>query len=348
MRTFKVGPFLPIGEGGFILSTTSPKIPATYGYNREVTMLAESLGMDFVFSMIKYRGIGVDSEFWHHSLESFTLMAALAECTTRVHLIGSVNILTIPPPIAAKMAVTIDHISHGRFGINIVTTGFPTEIKQMNLWSGTHDGRYDQASEYVTCLRRLWSEERVDFKGEYYTLVDCEASPKPLAKPAPAIYCAGASPRGLRFTIEHGDYSFITAPTPDAIKAKTKDIHEKGRAAGRNVGAMACLVPIVESTEAAARARFEHYKKGRDNGGVKLMVSEFGISAATEAEKLFDSMMFLGTPLIGDADKVAAILADMYKAGLDGAVFMFPDYIDDQIVMGTQVMPRFRELVERS
>jgi alkanesulfonate monooxygenase SsuD/methylene tetrahydromethanopterin reductase-like flavin-dependent oxidoreductase (luciferase family) len=59
-------------------------------------------------------------------------------------------------------------------------------------------------------------------------------------------------------------------------------------------------------------------------------------------------MMFLGTPLIGDADKVAAILADMYKAGLDGAVFMFPDYIDDQIVMGTQIMPRFRELVERS
>jgi hypothetical protein len=49
---------------------------------------------------------------------------------------------------------------------------------------------------------------------------------------------------------------------------------------------------------------------------------------------LFDSMMFLGTPLIGEADQVAAILADMYKAGLDGAVFMFPDYIDDQLVMG--------------
>ena len=311
-------------------------------------MLAESLGMDFVFSMIKYRGIGVASDFWHHSLESFTLMAALAECTKKVHLIGSVNILTIPPPIAAKMAVTIDQVSHGRFGINIVTTGLPTEIKQMNLWSGTHDGRYDQASEYVTCMRRLWSEERVDFKGEYYTLIDCESSPKPIAKPAPKIYCAGASPRGLKFTIDHGDFSFVTAPSPDAIKAKAKDIHEKSKSAGRDVGAMACLVPIVEETESAAKARFEHYVKGRDQAGVELMISEFGISAATAADKLFDSLMFFGTPLIGTVDQVAGILADMYTAGLDGAVFMFPNYIDDQILMGTQVMPRFRELVARS
>ena len=145
MRKFKVGPFMPIGDGGFILSTTSPRIQATYGYNREVALLAEDLGMDFLFSMIKYRGIGVESDFWHRCLESFTLISALAECTKKVELIGSMNILTVPPAVAAKMAVTIDHVSNGRFGVNIVTGGFPTEIKQMHLWTGTHDGRYDQA-----------------------------------------------------------------------------------------------------------------------------------------------------------------------------------------------------------
>lgn len=348
MRKFKVGPFLPISEHGFILSTTSPRLPSTYGYNREVALLAEDLGMDFVFSMIKYRGIGVDSPFWHSSLESLTMMSALAECTRKVELIGSVNIRTIPPAVLAKMAVTIDHVSHGRFGLNIVTGAFPTELKQMGLWGGDHDERYDQAAEYVTCLRKLWTEDRVDFAGRSYTLTDCESSPKPVSKPMLPIYCAGASKKGLSFTAQHGDYSFVTAPTTQAIKARAADIRAAGQEAGREVGTMACFVPIVGSTEAEARARFELFQSGRDTAGVERMMAEFGISSATAAQELFDSLMFLGTPLVGDVDQVAAILADLHLGGLDGAVFMFPDYIDDQVVMARQVMPRVRHILARS
>ena len=55
------------------------------------------------------------------TLESFTLMAGLAAVTTRIKLFATCAVLTLPPPIAARMAVTIDSISHGRFGINIVS-----------------------------------------------------------------------------------------------------------------------------------------------------------------------------------------------------------------------------------
>ncbi len=71
--------------------------------------------------MIKLRGFGGQSEFWDHNLESFTLMAGLAAVTKQIQLYASVAVLTIPPAIVARMASTIDSISGGRFGINIVS-----------------------------------------------------------------------------------------------------------------------------------------------------------------------------------------------------------------------------------
>ena len=96
----------------------------TFALNREIVQKAERYGLDFALSMIKLRGFGGKSEFWDHNVESFTLMAGLAAVTTRVKLYASVAVLTIPPAIVARMASTIDSISDGRFGINIVS-GWP-------------------------------------------------------------------------------------------------------------------------------------------------------------------------------------------------------------------------------
>jgi pyrimidine oxygenase len=71
--------------------------------------------------MIKLHGFGGKSEFWDHGLHSFTLMAGLASVTTKIRLYASTAVLTIPPAIVARMASTIDSISGGRFGVNIVS-----------------------------------------------------------------------------------------------------------------------------------------------------------------------------------------------------------------------------------
>jgi len=69
---------------------------------------------DFALSMIKLHGFGGPSRFWDYNLESFTLMAGLIPVTSRIRLIATCAVLTMPPPITARMAVTIDSISHGR------------------------------------------------------------------------------------------------------------------------------------------------------------------------------------------------------------------------------------------
>ena len=108
--------------------------------------------MDFALSMIKMRGFGGPSGYWDENLESFTLMAGIASVTRRIQLFASVAVLTVPPAFAARMAVTIDSIAPGRFGMNIVSGWQPTEYKQMGLWPGeSHFAkRYEYCSEYVT------------------------------------------------------------------------------------------------------------------------------------------------------------------------------------------------------
>ncbi len=154
----KIGVFIPIGNNGWLISSTAPQYMPSFDLNKEVVQTAERYGLDFALSMIKLRGFGGKTEFWDHNLESFTLMAGLAAVTTRIKLFATVATLVIPPAIAARMAATIDSISHGRFGLNVITGWQKPEYSQMGLWPGDEyfSRRYEYLSEYVQILRELW------------------------------------------------------------------------------------------------------------------------------------------------------------------------------------------------
>ncbi len=103
-KEVEYGVFMPVGEGGWIRSTTAPPVPATYAYNRQVAILAEQLGLDFLLAMAKWRGFGGASHHWDTTLESMTVITALAEVTTRVRLIPTVHTLAFNVALVAKSA----------------------------------------------------------------------------------------------------------------------------------------------------------------------------------------------------------------------------------------------------
>ena len=74
----QLGVFIPIGNNGWLICTTSPQYMPTFDLNRTIVEKAERFGFDFALSMIKLHGFGGPSQFWDHNLESFTLMAGLA------------------------------------------------------------------------------------------------------------------------------------------------------------------------------------------------------------------------------------------------------------------------------
>ena len=347
----QLGVFIPIGNNGWLISTTSPQYMPSFDLNRTIVEKAERFGFDFALSMIKLRGFGGPSEFWDHNLESFTLMAGLAAVTTRIKLFATVGVLTMPPPIVARMAVTIDSISHGRFGVNIISGWQEKEYSQMGIWPGDHhySRRYEYCEEYVTVMKELWDTGVSDHKGEFFQMEDCRCLPKPTAPVT--IVCAGQSARGVQFAAEYADYNFVASNgfnTPGTVAAIVSRLVVATAATGRACGALILIMIIADETDAAAEAKWEHYKAGvdmealawRDGQANNDTVKDpFSVAArfnpATKAKLPTNQGV-----LCGSYAKVAGLLDELAAVpGVAGAMMTFDDFVEGMEQFGTRIQP---------
>jgi len=119
-----LGLFLPIQAGGWSASTLPRSTDWRFDYNRDLVLKAESLGFDLVFALSQWlpKG-GYGGVFDGNALDSFMTTAALTSVTQRIILISTLHVLYGPlhPLHLAKWGATLDHISGGRWGINVVT-----------------------------------------------------------------------------------------------------------------------------------------------------------------------------------------------------------------------------------
>ena len=184
-RPHEFGVFLPVANGGWIISSATPPLDGLWKQNLAAAQTADRIGLDFVMSMAKWRGFGGETNHWGVQMESLTLMAGLAMATERVKLWATIHPMLQNPAVAAKMITTLDHISGGRAGLNIVSGAYKGEFDQMGAWDETlsHDDRYDLTEEWTHLVKRLWSEDGVNHAGRFFTLKDCQSEPKPLSKP---------------------------------------------------------------------------------------------------------------------------------------------------------------------
>ena len=114
------GVFLPVANGGWIVSRNTPLLDGGWTQNRNAALIAEEEGLDFVMSMGKWRGFGGATDHWGSSLESVTMMAGIAALTKRIKVWATMHAILHNPVVAAKMITTLDRISGGRAGLNIV------------------------------------------------------------------------------------------------------------------------------------------------------------------------------------------------------------------------------------
>jgi pyrimidine oxygenase len=339
------GVFLPIANGGWIISTTTPKLDGSWEQNRDAAVIADQIGMDFVMSMGKFRGFGGKTDHWGTALESITMMSAIAPLTTRVKLWTTVHPLLQNPAVTAKMMATLDQISGGRAGLNVVAGAYRDEFEQMGMWDDTlnHDDRYDYAEEWLTIIKELWRDGRSDRKGRFFQMSDCQSKPMPASKPRPDIIAAGMSERGFRFATDHADACFIGGYTTE--ERKTASLAAKAFAAGKGhtIKTYAMCTVVHAETDGEAKALADHYDAGVDLEAVMAQMRAWGVPEAKVAETAKKRGAFQTETAIGSPSSCTAQIASFVEdCELDGLMMIFPDYVEGLTMFGSEILPRLR------
>lgn len=212
------------------------------------------------------------------------LVSAMAAVTRHLGFGLTANLTYEAPYLFARRLSTLDHLTRGRVGWNIVTGYLDSAAKAMGLTQQVeHDRRYDQADEYLEVLYKLWEgsweddavvEDRerriyaqpekvhkVQHEGEFYRVQGyhlCEPSPQR----TPLLFQAGSSARGLQFAGRHAECVFISGQNKQATRVQVDKVRDAARAAGRDPQAVKVfmgITVIVAATEAQAWAKHDEY-----------------------------------------------------------------------------------------
>lgn len=239
--------------------------------------------------------------------DPFMLVSAMASVTENLGFgVTAGTAYEHPYPFARRLA-TLDHLTKGRIGWNVVTGYLPSAARNMGQEDQLeHDERYNHADEYLEVVYKLlegsWEEDAVvrdaergiftdptkvheiNHEGKYFKVPGI-AITEPSPQRTPVVFQAGTSPRGLKFASENAEAVFVTSPTKELLKATVTKIRDEVQAAGRDrydvrIYAMQTIITDVDS--AAAQEKFEDYKSYADIDGALALISGWmGVDLST-------------------------------------------------------------------
>ncbi len=202
-----------------------------------------------------------------------------------------------PYPFARRMS-TLDHLTEGRIGWNVVTGYLPSAARNMGKDDQLeHDERYDHADEYLEVLYKLWEGSweddavvrdrangiytdpskvhEIGHRGKHFTVPGIHIS-EPSPQRSPVIYQAGASGRGVAFAAENAEAIFVAAPTKEVLKGSVKKVRDALESAGRDrysARIYTLLTIITDETPEKAKAKHDDFLQYADEEGALVFMS---------------------------------------------------------------------------
>ena len=226
MGKLKFGVFLP-----FYAFQTKDK--ESFSHIRDIVLECERLG---------YHSVWLDDHLMYDDwpiLESWTTLSALSALTCRIRLGTMVSCSGHRnPALLAKMAATFDVLSNARLELGIGAGIQEAEHMAYGFDFPKPNIRIERLAESLEVIKQLWTQNKANFEGKYYSLKDAVCEPKPLQKPYPPITVGGSGKLLLKkVTAPYaGRFDFGFQPSVERYKCKLEILEKECRAIGRNFG----------------------------------------------------------------------------------------------------------------
>lgn len=349
-QPLKLGTFGQNCSNGCTMTHAETTFEPSYPHNVKISQLADRLGMEMLIPVGRWKHFGGSTRFNENNLEVYTWATAMACNTENIMVFATSHVPTVHPLLAAKQGASIDNISSGRFGLNIVCGWFRPEIEMFGAELREHDDRYRVADEWLTVIKRTWTEQDFDYDGEFYRIRGGFLLPKPVQQPHPVLINAGSSEAGREFSAKHVDFNFISINSEEEAASIIQDVKTRAHGYGREIGAMSMGLVMCRDTEEEAQALYRNILEKGDWEGADNIMSLLGVESSSfgDAESIRKlATRFVagwgGYHLIGTPEQVVDQLIGLQRLGLDGLVLAWLDYHEEMKYFGDRVMPLLRQ-----
>ena len=346
----KLGIFMPNLAGAPGVSLAPSSTTPTLEYNVAVAQLDERIGFDFLLPATRWKSFGGASDQQGPGLDPFIWAAAVAMRTSRIGVWSTINAPIVPPMLCAKLGASIQEISGGRWGLNVVSGWNIPEIEMFGKTAVAHDERHAAAEEWVQVVRTAWTEQDFDFDGRYHRVYGGYLAPKP--DPLPTMMVAGESSSSVDLSARLMDCHFMTSDDPANLATRVADVRARAAAHGRTLQLYCPLFVLARDTEAEAHAALERIVGDADLIAVDnvLRILNIKVKGDSRADRGYGQWRrsaleerlitaFLQPLLVGTPEQVAAKLGEYVAAGVDGVMLDWHDFLGELEYFGDRVLP---------
>ncbi|KAF2766350.1 bacterial luciferase-like protein [Teratosphaeria nubilosa] len=211
---FLLGIFALNSSSGMCITKVPERWNNSWENNVKFAKMADEAGIDFLLPLARWIGFGA----W---------AAALGALTKHIQVVATMHTKVHNPVVVAKQIATVDAITKGRVGLNIVAGWNKPEFDALGIeLPDSHEERYSYAQEWFDVLEKLWKESKSFYhEGKYFKLTGAQADPRPPRRPL--IINAGGSGEGKAFATRNADLLFT--PSTDLNKSKKEIAELKSR-----------------------------------------------------------------------------------------------------------------------
>jgi alkanesulfonate monooxygenase len=293
--------------------------------------------------------------------DGFLIGAHAASVTSRLQLLLAHRPGFVAPTVAARKLATLDQLSGGRTAVHLIAGGSDTEQARDGDFTD-HDARYRRMQEYVTLLKRTWTEPTsFHHQGEFYRVSGAYAEIRCQQAPHMPIYGGGGSPAAIEALAPVVDVYMLWGEPLQASAAFMEEVRAVARRTQHRLTFSLSTRPILGRTEGEAwdRARRMLARiKARQRGMVPIPqnVGSLRLLDAAAENEVHDSCLWTAlaaltgargnsTALVGTPETVAEALVAYYDLGATTLLIRGYDPLPDAMEYGRELIPRVRALV---